>query len=393
MTDSAKTNPPPGGAGEVDEFAHIPRPRARHPIVGAAGAALAFFLVFHVRHDLRYALASGDPAEIGNARTAFAGPGAAAVADYENRYVRVAGTPDRESALEVDTKGSWVFSTFYRVLGTGDRLFLHRRLSPLPPALAEADVFEGRLIRFKELSFADSIRAHYAKRVTATHYFPPADFIRAIGGRNGAARLELTDRAGDKVSLAPEDTLAIEVVAPDQIRIGLPRARFATEADARAAIESRGGEVLATRGLVQGFSRSGPEPGPLSSAPPPPERWTFVARFAPARRQSALDEIGNIDRQVEIRDARESVNARVADLSAAGAGLSLAVAGAAPRTLLPAEIAAARTLAPVVIPDDAWLLVEGDRPREHVATIFIALILLMFGTVNIMGIFRNRGAA
>src|SRR5687768_11743366 len=106
MTDSAKTNPAPEGAGAADEFAHIPRPRVRHPIVGAAGAALAFFLVFHVRHDLRYALSSGDPAELGSARAAFAsGRG---VADFENRYVRIAGTPDRESALELDTKGSWV---------------------------------------------------------------------------------------------------------------------------------------------------------------------------------------------------------------------------------------------------------------------------------------------
>ena len=391
MTDSAKTNPAAEGAGAADEFAHIPRPRARHPIVGAAGAALAFFLVFHVRHDLRYALSSSEPTELGSARGAFAsGRG---VADFENRYVRIAGTPDRESALELDTKGSWVFSQFFRVLGTGDRLFLHRRQSPLPPALAEADVFEGRLIRFGKLSFADSIRAHYAKRVTATHYFPPPDFIRAIGARTGSARLELADRAGDKVALAPEDAVAIELVAPDQIRIGLPRVRFATEPEARAAITSRGGEVLATRGLVQGFSRTGAEPGPLSTAAPPPERWTFVVRFAPARREAALDELGNLDRHVEIRDARESVTARVADLTASGAGLSLAVAGATPRTMLPAEIAAVRTLAPVVIPDDAYLLVEGDRPREHVATVLIALMLLMFGTVNIMGIVRSRGAA
>jgi hypothetical protein len=392
MTDSAKTNPAGEGGGAVDdEFAHIPRPRARHPIIGAAGAALAFFLVFHVRADLRYALSSGDPAELGAARAAFAA-GAAGVGDYVNRYVRLSGTPDRESALELDTKGSWVFSTFYRVLGTGDRLFLHRRQNPLPAGLAEADVFEGRLIRFSDLSFADAIRAHYAKRVTATHYFVPADFIRAVAGRAGPAPLALADRAGDKVALAPEDTLAIELVAPDQVRIGLPRARFAAEADARAAIESRGGEVLATRGLVAGFSR-GPEPGPLSSAPPPPERWTFIARFAPARRDAALDEIGNLDRHIEIRDARETVTARVADLGAAGGGLSLASAGGAPRTMLPGEIAAVRTLAPVVIPDDAYLLVEGDRPREHVGTIFIALMLLMFGTVNIMGIVRNRGGA
>ena len=63
----------------------------------------------------------------------------------ENRYVRVTGTPDRESGLEIDTKGSWVFTQLFRVLGTGDHLFLHRPPSPLPAALAESDSFEGRL--------------------------------------------------------------------------------------------------------------------------------------------------------------------------------------------------------------------------------------------------------
>ena len=79
--------------------------------------------------------------------------------------MRVAGTPDRESALELDTKGSWVFSQFFRVLGTGDRLFVHRRENPLPAARAEADVFEGRLIRIDELPFADAIRGYFAKHV------------------------------------------------------------------------------------------------------------------------------------------------------------------------------------------------------------------------------------
>src|SRR6185295_17915530 len=109
MTDPAQPKPPTGApAGVVDEFAHIPRRRSRHPLITLAGAVLAFFLVFYGRRDLRYAMTSGEPAELGSATVAFANP--KAVADYENRYVRIAGVPDRESALELDTKGSWVFS-------------------------------------------------------------------------------------------------------------------------------------------------------------------------------------------------------------------------------------------------------------------------------------------
>jgi hypothetical protein len=166
--------------------------------------------------------------------------------------------------------------------------------------------------------------------------------------------------------------------------------RFMTEPDARAAIESRGGEVLATRGLVKGMAAAGPEAGPLSATAPPPERWTFVARFAPARRQAALDELGNLDRLVEIRDARETITTRVADVAPAGDGLLVrADAGTPGRPLARAEIAAVHTVAPVVIPPDAFLLVEGDRPREHAATVVIALMLVMFGTVNVIGLVRG----
>ena len=46
-------------------------------------------------------------------------------------------------------------------------------------------------------------------------------------------------------------------------------------------------------------------------------------------------------------------------------------------------------MAPVVIPEGAYLLVEGDVPREHIPTVLIALILVMFGAVNLVGLFRE----
>ena len=145
--------------------------------------------------------------------------------------------PDRESALELDTKGSWVFSQLFRVLGTGDRLFVHRLENPLPAALAEADVFEGRLIRIDELPYADAIRGYFAKHVTATHYFATDATLKALAGRGQSAPLSIVDRGGDKVSLAADEALAVEVVKPDEVQIGLPKARFPTEDAARAAID------------------------------------------------------------------------------------------------------------------------------------------------------------
>jgi hypothetical protein len=404
MTDPAEPKPPAGAparvvdrasASSVDEFAHIPRRRARHPAITVGGALLAFFLIFYSWRDVRYALSSSEPVDLGTASVLFGGGKGAAPAEMVNRYVRVAGVPDRESALELDTKGSWVFSQLFRVLGTGDRLFVHRLGDPLPAALAEADVFQGRLIRIDELPYADAIRAYFARHVTATHYFTADAAAKALAGRapGQAAPLSIVDRGGDRVTLGSDETLAIDVVKADQVQLGLPKARFATEDAARAAIESRGGEVITARGLVQ------PPPPPsagaanlLASAAAPPARWTFVVRFPAARRQAALDELGDIDRTVEIRDARETVAAHIADLGADAGGPTLVVhaPGAAERRLAVGDVATVHTVAPVMIPDGALMVIEGDRPRDHVASVVIALVLFIFGVFNIVALARNR---
>jgi hypothetical protein len=391
MTDPAQTDRPAGAApGVVDEFAHIPQPRGRHPVVAVAGALLAFFLVFHSRHELRYALLSGEPLDLGNAREIFGGGKVSA--DLENRYVRVTGTPDRESALEIDTKGSWVFSQFFRILGTSNRLFLHRRQSPLPAARAEADVFEGRLIRVQDLSFATAIRRYFATHVAATHFFAPEVFARAVGAHQAGTALTVVDRGGDAVSLVDGETVGIDVVQPDEVRIGLPGARFVTEADARAALTGRGGEIVTSLGAIKAKPlSSAPEAGPLSATPEPPQRWTFVVRFSSGVRQAALDALGNLDRMVEIRDARQTIEVKMADVAAgdAGGGLTVRPGQGAVRRLPAVAIAAIHTNSPVLIPEDAYLVVEGETPREHLPTLFIAFILVMFGAVNLVGLARE----
>jgi hypothetical protein len=386
MTDPAQTKPP---TGPVDEFAHIPRRRARHPVITLAGALLAFFLVFYGRRDLRYALSSGEPVELGNAAALFAsGKG---TADLENRYVRVAGMPDRESALELDTKGSWVFSQLFRVLGTGDHLFIHRTENPLPAALAEADVFEGRLIRIDELPYADAIRGYFAKHVTATHYFATDATLKALAGRGQNAPVTISDRGGDPVSLSADEALAVDVVKPEHVQIGLPSARFPTEDAARAAITTRGGEVVAAKGLVQAPAPVSAGASNLLASPVvPPARWTFVVRFPAERRQAALDALGDVDRAVEIRDARETIATRASELSADAGTLVVRAPGAPERRIAAADIAAVHTMAPVVIPDGALLLIEGDRPRDHLASIIIALVLVTFGVFNLFALARNR---
>ena len=394
MTDTAPPDRAVGdAAGVVDEFAHIPRSRGRHPIVAIAGALLAFFLVFHIRRDLRYALSPGQPVELGRASEVF-GNGRA-TSGLENRYVRVSGLPDRESALQIDTKGSWVFSQLFRVLGTGDRLFLHRRQSPLPAALAEIDRFEGRLIRVDDLTFAASIRSYFSTHVAATHFFTPEALAHALIGRQPGAPLAVMDTSGDTVSLDERETVAIDVTQPDEVKIGLPRDRFATEDDARAALASRGGQVVKALGSIKAKpSPAAPEAGPLSATPEPTQRWTFVVKFPELAAQSALDTIGNLGHDVEIRDARQTIEVKLEEISAAPdapGALVVRPGQGSPRRLEASTMAAIHTMAPVVIPDDAYLLVEGDTPREHLPTVLIALILVMFGAVNLVGLARDLG--
>jgi hypothetical protein len=392
MTDRAKTTAPApapmsargrdGDQNLGDEFAHVPRARTRHPLLAVAAAALAFFLVVHVRAELRYALSSSEPLDLGEARVTFSPR--TTMSGLDNRYVRVRATPDRESGLEVDTKGSWTFSQFFRVLGTGDRLFVHRRESPLPAASAEDDVLEGRLVRFGELPFEDAVRAYFSAHVTASHFFA-LHGLRAALAASGGQALSLKDRAGDPVRLAPDDVVSIDVRRPDEVRVGLPRDRFPDGAAARGEIERRGGTIVSAKGLVR--VEAAPAPGALvlSSGPPPVERWTFVARWDGPGREAALSALGELDRKVEIRDARETLKARVSQL-AAGADAGLLVDG---RSLPGSAIAAVRTLTTVHVADDAYLLVEGDRPREHLPTLFLALAVAVFGVVNLSAVARQ----
>jgi hypothetical protein len=258
--------------------------------------------------------------------------------------------------------------------------------------MAESDVFQGRLIRVDDLSFAAAIRKYFATTVSATHFFAPGTFARALGTRDAGGTLTVPDLSGDPIKLAAASVIAVEVAEPDQVRIGLPRARFATDADARAAITSRGGEIVQALGEVRGRpAPNAPEAGALSATPEPPVRWTFVVRFPAAARQPALDALGNLDHDVEIRDARQAVQLRVEEIAPSGTagGLTLRPGQGPAREIAPAAVAAIHTIEPVVIPPDAYLLVEGDRPRQHLPTVLIAAILVMFGAVNLIGLGRQ----
>jgi hypothetical protein len=282
--------------------------------------------------------------------------------------VRLAGPPDHESAVILDTQGSWKFGQLFRLRGTGGRFYVRRDEDPLPVARAERDVFTGRLLRFKDLSFADSIAKHFATHVTGTHFFRPADLAAALAARPVA----LADLSGQRVTLAPDEKLTLDVVRPDDLRIELPRKKFSTEALARGVVEAQGGRVSQVQPPAPGEEKAG---------------FVVTASFPGSERERALSRLGDLDEQVNIRPARDSVEATIAELTATPEGLTLrrAEGGA----IIPlAAIASARTLTPVAVPDDAVLLIEDERPRDQSKTLVVLGFLIAFATANLLALRR-----
>jgi hypothetical protein len=160
---------------------------------------------------------------------------------------------------------------------------------------------------------------------------------------------------------------------PGQIRVEFPRERFVDQAAARAAVERQGGQTIEA-------------PGDAVD----PKSLELVVTFPPERRDQALQALGEMDRRLHIRPARTTHKARVADLGATAEAIVVKSAGAELQALPVAQIQGIGTLAAVQIPDDALILFEGERPRDHLKSLVIAAFLLGFAAINLLAL-RRRG--
>ncbi len=333
-----------------------------------AAALLAGFLLYQIHEDLIFALSHSSPTDLGDAR---------AVANQPlsqlplNRVVRISGTPDRESGVIIDTAGSWRFTQFFRLLGTRSRVFLSRVPDPIPVEHAEKDVFVGRLLPFRDLSFAAAIRKHFASRVTATHFFAAAAVKDSLSGGTGGPLL-MTDLFGEKVSLAATDELFVDVARPADVQVDLPRSKYRDVAAAKAQVESHGARIL------EETTRAGDD-----------KNISLVITFPADKRDQGMSAISDLDPRVRYRPVRTTYSVKVGDLSAAKDGLVVKVGGES-KALSLDQILAIRTAATVQIPDDALLLREGDRPSDHYTTIVIAVFLLGFAVLNLLTL-KSRG--
>jgi hypothetical protein len=358
----------------LDEFAHIPS-NTRPPLVAIAAAALALFLAFRLRHDIAFALSPKTPVEISDARVLANVP-------LErlpiNRYVEVKGRPERESAVILDTKGSWKFNQFFRLRGTRGRVFVRRVADPLPVPLAEHDVFSGRLVRFSELSFAESIGRYFAAHVSGTHFFAPEALVKGLAGAPGGDRVVI-DRAGESVTLHAQDRLALDVARPGEYRIELLPERKGDLEKVRAVIRARGGTS-----------------GELEGKPAPDASLVFPATIPDAERTATFSALGELGRGVRFRPARDTIEVAVGDLVVAGpdaTAITLKAAGQTPtlqRMIAVDRLISVRTRAAVEVPPDAVLLLEGEAPRNEVKSLVVLAFLAAFAAINLLSLRRIR---
>ena len=207
--------------------------------------------------------------------------------------------------------------------------------------------------------------------MTATHFFAPALVREQVAAAKGGPVL-LADMTGEQVSLAPNDQLSIDVSRPADVQVEMPRTKYADVAAARAAIEQRGGKILDEL-----------------AKPSDPKSVALVVTIAEEGRDQIMNAISELDPKVRFVPVRATHATRIADLGASEDGLIVKAGGE--NTALPqARIMAVRTLAPVHIPDDALLLREGDRPRDHLKVLVAAAFLLGFALINLLAL-RARG--
>jgi hypothetical protein len=346
----------------ADEFSHIPSRPRRPPLLTLLTLAVAVFLIVRLRHDVRYALSPSVPTDLGRATTALADRPLDRLPI--NRYVRLAGLPERESAVILDPRGSWEFSQLFRLHGARGRFFVRRSEDPLPPALAERDVFTGRLMLFSDLSFAGSIARHFAERVQATHFFPPRELAAVLG--RPARPLVVKDVGGQPVTLAPGDRLAFDVLTPGSYQVELPRIRFAQRGQAESAAQAAGGRVLSGREA--------------------PEAWVLTLALPDTIRDRALTALADLDRDVRFRAARQTIELAAGEVQATPEGFALGQAGGG--TVPFERVAAIRTFTTVRVPEDAVLLLEGEAPRSQLKAVIILAVLVAFGTVSLLGLRR-----
>jgi hypothetical protein len=402
---------PPETSTGADEFEGIEPPRRmKSPVLAVLAALIAGYLLYHLRTDLAYWMRGRSAQELGEAHAAIG------KLPPPNSYVALSGAPDRSNAAMLDTRGKDEYRQMLRLLGTDSRLLVLRTFGKIPNERTLADKFSGRLVAFRDLSFAQSIREWFRTRVVATHFFD----AQQLGAILHSSEADLRDLAGDRVHLRADSRIALDMTFPDQYRVTMPTEKFPTADSARAALAKAGFDSVEPAGLpvdlphgddmfvlvgrprpevregviktIQSTSDKSvvaPDPadpaelyaaipksvyveglaqaqrhleniGFEGAAPPP---LAFHAHVSAAKRDAAIEAL---DPLVGVQPRTETWERTFAQLGAA-------------KDLDLGRVARAKLIEPLVIPDDAHVVVESDAPAQYwyVPVVYVLLVLFL----------------
>ena len=352
---------PPGEPGGADEFAGIePAPRRRSPIAALVVVALAALLTWHLRADLRYALSSRTPADLGDARSLADRK----IALDDNRYVALRGQPDRRNALFIEPRGEKTRQAFFRLRGTGTRVLV--RAADTAGRAELKDSWSGRLRRFDTLPWAPSLRGYYQERVQAMRYLAPDTLKAAMkGGTN------LRDRAGEPIALDASTPIAVDVSFPEHLMVTMPAEKFPTDADARHELERMGLTVV---------------PQPTTTKKEDGQEFFELLIKAPlAERNKILAKLE--EKSIPFAAYEDRWSAPLAELKDGGESLTVGE-----RAVPWAQVRSAGVEAPIVIADDAFVLTEGEAPGAYWWAPALVLVLFAFAAFNVWYLLRARRA-
>lgn len=364
------------------ELLRLPRPRLRrHPVLALAVVALGGLVLLRLQGDLRYALQPATPVDKGEAR--------ALRLDLEpGGFIALRAEPDLRNALHFEARGERARSQLFRVIGSGSRLFV------VTPGLDARDDFQprfaGRLRRFDDLPYAESVRAYYQREAKVLRTLS-AERLRQLPPGPLPTPLSTSDRAGEPLSLQADDELLLRVRFPDDVRVLLQRSKFPSEPDARHEVE-----------------RLGLPAGPAVETK---DGYGYVLRL-PAEAAARNQALSRIDAQGMLFLGRQELyRVKTGALVVGPDGLRLpgperlpqpvryeaqgAQLQPAPRTaevLLPwADVQAVQRSEPLLVPRDALVLLDGETPAALRWTLPVAALLVLFMAFNLW--YLGRGLA
>jgi hypothetical protein len=370
----------PGSADEVDpELLKLPRRRRRrHPLIALAVIGLSIYLMWFVREDLVFFLRPRTPVDVGDASEALKQGRL-----QPNRFVTLAGSPDRKHALLVEARFGG-FESLFRLLQTDNRVFVQQHRESRGSDESLTGSYTGQLRRWKSLPYHRALESYFQRTMTIAHDLDLAG-LAAAKAAGGQAR----DLSGAAVRLAPDSQFWVNVAYPDEWLLQAKKQSYVSVKEADEKLLS---------GVEEPFAVD--EEGSQSF-------WRFVIKADPEKVPALMARFSSPDLHANLVRRQVSYQARFDQLSVEGKTLVINaadptaparyvvddVADAIPHYRLravretPARVPAdailfISTSSPLKVPADAFVLLTGKRPSASWYYAVLYLLLLGFIVMN-----------